>query len=140
MFDITPQERRIVTFLVAALLLGCLVRLAQHLLIPPLPDISIVSPELPRQAGTDAPAPDPPDTGPPERIDINTADLGQLQSLSGIGPHLARRIIEYRRQQGPFSSPGDITSVPGIGEKTYLRLRDRITADSAEIRGTISEK
>jgi comEA protein len=140
MFDITPQERRIVTFLVAALLLGCLVRLARHLLTPPLPNISIVSPELPRQTGTDAPAPDSTDTGPPERININTADPGQLQSLSGIGPHLARRIIEYRRQHGPFSSPSDITSVSGIGEKTYLRLRDRITADSAGIRGTISEK
>ena len=135
MLDITPQERRIVTFLVAALLIGCVVRLARHHLSDRQPDVSIVPAE---PTGEDLSASLDPDSQmamPPGKIDINTADPQQLQSLSGIGPHLARRIVEYRDQHGPFSSPGDITSVPGIGEKTYQRLQDRITIVPDESRG-----
>jgi competence ComEA-like helix-hairpin-helix protein len=147
MFSITPQERRIITFLVVTLLIGCAVRLGRHLLSGRPPDIAIVSPELPGGAGPDpsvpfsgqaahdAAAPDSGDAGPPAKININTAGPEQLQSLSGIGPRLARRIVEYRREHGPFSKPADITSVPGIGEKTFQRLHDRITSASGDIPG-----
>jgi len=133
MLSITPQERRIITFLVTTLLIGCTVRLARHHLCDRPPDVSIISPETPDGGGPDAPAPDSQDVGPPESVNINTAGPEQLQSLSGIGPHLARRIVEHRHKHGPFSSPADITSVPGIGEKTYQRLRDRITTISDEV-------
>ena len=132
MISITPQSRRIVIFLVTTLLIGCSVRLAQHYLSDRPPEISIVSPEPSGGDLTDALAPDSQAVKPPERININTAGPDQLQSLSGIGPHLARRIVEYRDQHGPFSKTIDITSVPGIGEKTYQRLRERITIASGK--------
>jgi len=140
MLSITPQERRIITFLVITLLIGCLVRLVRHHLFDRPPDVSIISPEAPGGSGPVVPAPDSQDVRPPERININTAGSDQLQSLSGIGPHLAGRIVEYRQKHGPFSSPGDITSVPGIGEKTCQRLRDRITIGPDEIAGQGEKK
>jgi len=127
MLSITPQEKRIVIFLVSTLLIGGAVRLVRYHLSDPPPEISIIPSEPAGGDLSDALAPDSQEVKPPEKIDINTADPQQLQALSGIGPHLARRIVEHRLQHGPFSSPGDITSVPGIGEKTYQRLRDRIT-------------
>jgi competence protein ComEA len=47
--------------------------------------------------------------------------------LPGIGPVLAERIFEYRRQNGPFSSIEDIRRVSGIGEKRYEAIQDKIT-------------
>jgi competence ComEA-like helix-hairpin-helix protein len=58
------------------------------------------------------------------RVDVNTADAATLRALPGIGPALARRIIETRRA-GPFRSVDDLQRVPGIGPATVERLRRR---------------
>jgi len=60
------------------------------------------------------------------RVDINTADAALLQTLPGIGPVLAHRIIEYREMWGPFHHPTDLMEVSGIGPRTFERLRDYI--------------
>ena len=60
---------------------------------------------------------------PPVRTNINTASEAALQRLPRIGPALAGRIVAYRRTNGPFRSPDQITEVKGIGEKTLERLR-----------------
>ena len=60
---------------------------------------------------------------PSGRIDINRATVRELQLLHGIGPALARRIVEAR----PFRSVDDLTRVDGIGPKTLDRLRDHVT-------------
>ncbi|MBC7324017.1 MAG: ComEA family DNA-binding protein [Moorella sp. (in: Bacteria)] len=60
-------------------------------------------------------------------ININTAGKAELESLPGIGPSLAERIIEYREKNGPFLSPEDIKNVSGIGEKRYEQIKDKIT-------------
>jgi competence protein ComEA len=64
---------------------------------------------------------------PSDKIDINTATAGELETLPGIGPVLAESIIQHRDANGPFMSIEDITLVSGIGDKTYDKLKDRIT-------------
>lgn len=61
------------------------------------------------------------------RININTASVAELDSLPGIGPALAQRIIEYRTSHGPFTAPEDLKNVSGIGESKFERLKDRIS-------------
>jgi competence protein ComEA len=60
-------------------------------------------------------------------VNINTATLDQLDSLLGIGPALAQRIITYRDQHGPFRSIQDLLNVSGIGDKKFAELRSRVT-------------
>lgn len=65
-----------------------------------------------------------------ELIDINTASQAELESLPGIGPTTARKIIEYRETNGPFINAEDIINVSGIGPGTYERIKDLITVGS----------
>ena len=60
-------------------------------------------------------------------IDINIASQAELESLPGIGPTTAQKIIEYREQNGPFLAIEDIVNVSGIGPGTYERIKDLIT-------------
>lgn len=62
-----------------------------------------------------------------ELININTASLDQLDSLPGIGPKTAQKIIDYREQNGPFLNTEDIINVSGIGPVSYERFKDLIT-------------
>lgn len=59
-------------------------------------------------------------------ININTADISELQQLSGIGPAKAQAIIDYRDENGKFSSVDELTQVSGFGEKTLDKLRNSI--------------
>ena len=61
------------------------------------------------------------------KININTADESLLQDIPGIGPVTADSIIKYREENGSFSSIEDIKNVSGIGDKTFEKLKDRIT-------------
>ena len=61
------------------------------------------------------------------KININTADASQLQTISGVGPVTAEKIIEYRKANGKFSSIEDIKNVSGIGDKTFEKIRENIT-------------
>ncbi len=60
-------------------------------------------------------------------LDINQADSEALQALPGIGEVLAGRIIAYRDENGPFSSPDQLMNVEGIGEKRLEAILDYIT-------------
>ena len=60
------------------------------------------------------------------KININRADAGTLEQLSGIGPSMAQRILEYRASNGDFQRIEDLMKVSGIGEKTFAKLRDHI--------------
>lgn len=62
-----------------------------------------------------------------ELVNINTATLDELNSLPGIGPTLAQRIIDYRVENGNFSTIEDIMNVSGIGVSTFEDIKDLIT-------------
>ncbi|PRX20608.1 competence protein ComEA [Orenia metallireducens] len=60
------------------------------------------------------------------KVNINTASKERLEQLKGVGPSTAEKIIEYRKQQGGFSSVEELTNVPGIGPKTLEKLKSQI--------------
>lgn len=60
-------------------------------------------------------------------ININTASLEELDSLPGIGPTTAQRIIDYRTENGPFTTIDQIMDVSGIGPATYDEIKNLIT-------------
>ncbi len=62
-------------------------------------------------------------------ININTATMYELITLPRIGPKMAQRIIDYRREHGPFLAKKEITNVKGIGPKTYERLKHLISVE-----------
>ncbi len=60
-------------------------------------------------------------------INLNTATVDQLESLPGVGPATAKRILEYRQKSGGFKKIEELMNVRGIGEKAFLRLKPRVT-------------
>lgn len=64
-----------------------------------------------------------------DKINLNTATLAELQTISGIGAKRAQDIIDYRDANGSFSSVDDLANVSGIGEKTLEKLKSEVTVD-----------
>jgi len=62
------------------------------------------------------------------KVNINSAGLNELQSLPRIGPKIAQRILDFRKEHGPFKRIEELMKVRGIGEKVFNNLRDLITA------------
>ena len=71
------------------------------------------------QAGTAKPLPE-------GMVNINTADEKELDKLPGIGPAMAKRIVEYRTENGAFQAPEEIKRVKGIGDAKYEKMKDKI--------------
>lgn len=61
-----------------------------------------------------------------DMVNINTADVDGLTKLKGIGPAMARRIVEYREENGPFQSPEELQRVKGIGRVKFAKLQEQI--------------
>lgn len=105
--------------------------------------VQLVSQTEPIQTPTEAPLPS--ETAPPETIadsetlpeqrentepgliNINTASEEELDVLPGIGPVLAKAIVEYREAYGDFAEVSELTLVSGIGEKKLEKLRNYAT-------------
>jgi len=97
------------------------------------PNSALQNPQSPVSQNTQPEQPNPmqPNVGAPVgddgRININLASQTELTDLPGIGPTLASRIVDYRRQHGDFTRIEDIRNVSGIGEKRFDAIRDMIT-------------
>ena len=62
-------------------------------------------------------------------LNLNTATIQQLDQLPGIGPALAKRIVEFREKKGGFRRVEELLAVPGISERRWQTLRKLVTVD-----------
>lgn len=89
------------------------------------------SPRLNAARPTDEPT-SPVTTGALKRIDLNTADRGELEQLPGVGPTVVDAILSHRRDVGQFHTVEDLTAVPGVGDKTLAKLRPLLTVSEPQ--------
>jgi competence protein ComEA len=64
-------------------------------------------------------------------VNLNTASIKDLETLPGIGPKTAERIVAYRQKNGPFKKIEELMNVQGIGEKSFLKLKPQLTVAPA---------
>jgi competence ComEA-like helix-hairpin-helix protein len=106
MFDLTPQERQVVLFLVIVAMAGSGINFLAKVFAP-VRSIACANPDI-------------------GKIDINTADKQTLKLIPGIGEKLAERILDYRRQNGKFYEPEDLKNVKGFHSRVLERARGQI--------------
>ena len=82
------------------------------------------APQVPRPRVTPPLAPAPVD---PRPLDINQATVEQIARLPGVGPSLARRIVDERDRVGRFDSPDGLRGILGLGRKKLAALREYVT-------------
>lgn len=115
---------RAVTFLVAVILIGAgfwsLRRFNPALFLGKPDFIAVPNEDQPPQQSV---------KNKPALLNINTAIAEELQTLSGIGPQMAERIIQYRKKHGNFASVDALTEVKGLGEKTLEKLKPFISVE-----------
>ncbi len=69
-------------------------------------------------------------------VNINTASAAELEALPGVGARTAQRIVDYRQKNGAFKKIEELMNVQGIGEKGFLKIRDRLTVGAARAEKT----
>ncbi len=114
---LTPQERLALSLLGLAALLALGILVWQRRTPPVTIEGSPTPPEAAHWEAALAMS---------RQIDVNTASVAELERLPGVGPSLARRIVEYRTTHGHFRTPEELSQVPGIGLKTVETLRDYV--------------
>ena len=65
-------------------------------------------------------------------INLNSATQAELEKLPGVGPAMAKQIIEYRQKNGGFKKVEELMNVKGIGEKSFLKLKTLVTVAPAK--------
>lgn len=139
MFGLTPDEKKVVVFFIAALALGNAVLLYKKRHPDSAPELKYGGPELPRvteQLGSFQVVPEaavknkwPVKQIPAEKIDLNRAGPRDLEKLPAIGPAMAKKIIDFRKESGDFQKVEDLMKVKGIGHKKFNRLREHVFVD-----------
>ncbi len=137
MWGLTPQEQRIVLFLLTTFAIGCAVLWYRRQQPAPAVEPRLIA-EFEHRTGVSALAEtsvanDSIENKKPLRqiagafpIDLNAASQQELMRLPGIGAVMAQRIVEYRELHGRFRSADDLLRVKGIGKKTLQKLQPLI--------------
>ena len=60
-------------------------------------------------------------------VNLNSGTVAQIASLPGIGAKTAELVVQYRTKNGPFKKIEEVMNVRGIGEKSFLKIKDRLT-------------
>jgi len=81
---------------------------------------------VPVHASKSAPTAAATAAAPDQAVNLNTATLEQLDTLDGVGPATAQKILDYRAEHGGFGSVDELDQIPGIGEKRLAALRDHV--------------
>jgi competence protein ComEA len=87
----------------------------------------VLVPERAGRGAAAAPGAAAADPAEGQPLNLNTATLEQLDTLSGVGPTTAQKILDYREELGGFSSIEELGEIPGIGEKRLASLREEVT-------------
>ena len=105
---------------------------AVNLAAPVQDGVQVVVPARAAQTASAAPAPAAAGVGtasaPTAAVDLNSATAEQLDTLDGVGPATAAKILDYRRQHGGFRSVDDLGQIAGIGPKKLAALRGKVRA------------
>lgn len=125
--ELTPAERRGAVWIVVLLLLGALHDLTRARAPRWAPPAGGTPPVAASEPATGAGAILPRADTTERLTDLNRASIAELDRLPGIGPVLARRIVEHRERHGAFRSTEELLAVPGIGPRLYERLRTRVS-------------
>lgn len=139
------QENRQIRWLIAAAaLLGAIIIGYNVLFVPQITLNTVVYTDLAPSSAASLPEASPAASEPEEEesplteeeyeplpapalVNLNTATSEELQTLPGVGPVTAQRILEYRESYGAFQSTNELLEVSGIGQKTFEQLQDLIT-------------
>ena len=87
---------------------------------------SRVDPPSPSSEKTRVVAPEKTPTASTAKVNVNTADVKSLMTLTGVGRKVAEKIVEYRDSHGPFKKADDLRKVEGVGHGVWERNRERI--------------
>ncbi|MCX5678332.1 MAG: ComEA family DNA-binding protein [Candidatus Omnitrophica bacterium] len=121
MFNLERLEKKLIIFLLAALLVGTGVIIYRR--SSPVGNLRIESHQAsPVSSGKDI-------SESSKKININKASVEELTGLKGVGPVLAGRIAEYRLKNGLFVSTEDLKKVPGIGDKLFSKIKDDVSLE-----------
>ena len=116
------QKRYYILVFVLAILAGMLLRSVENNSFKIVKNSTVYAPEGETVSFAE-------DSDTEKKININTADIYELSRLSGIGEGLGERIVNFRTKNGKFEVIQDIMKVPGIGEKTFLEIKDYICVE-----------
>lgn len=113
MFDLEKREKLILLTIVSILAIGLIVRYYQKqpVRIDLVENSFTIGPSSPEISA---------------KTNINEADEETLARLEGVGPSLAKRIVDYRTKNGRFRSTEELKDVKGIGEKLLNRIKNEV--------------
>jgi comEA protein len=121
----TKNETRILLFLISGFLIGLGVWMFRSHWAP-LPVIAVeeTGSNNSKEGGEDQRSSDPAEANSTviKRITLNTANQAELESIPGVGPVTARRIIDFREKNGRFQSIEELMEIKGIGQKTIQKI------------------
>lgn len=122
MFNLTKDEKKIVVFLILTALVGSGINYYKKL--KSQVELKVVSSNLNKDTrDIDALLKES------KSVNVNLSNLERLCRLPGIGPALAKRIIEYRDKNGPFKDIENLRNVRGIGDKKLAEIKQFLTLE-----------